>query len=67
MYFEELAWATIREREAEIRRLRPHTEERPAKGLPFRSRLARVLVEAGIRLDSTAGDSPPGTAVCADF
>lgn len=66
MYFEELAWATNREREEEIRRIRPHTEGRPTSGLPLRSRLARALVDAGVRLDSTAGHSQSGTVVCVD-
>ena len=54
---EEMAWAVAREREEEARQTRPHTEERPESREPLRSRLARLLVLAGIRLDRRAGES----------
>lgn len=52
---EELAWVFVREREEAARRA-PHsvTARRARSRLPLRSLLARRLVEAGIRLDSTA-------------
>ena len=52
---EELTWATVRQREEEARAARPHTDRRP-HGAPFRSRLARTLVHAGLHLDGKAGE-----------
>ncbi len=54
---EEMARAIAREREEEARQTRPHTEGRPQPREPLRSRLARLLVLAGIHLDPTAGES----------
>jgi hypothetical protein len=54
---EELAWAMVREREEEARRMRPHVEHRPVNRSSLRSRLARKLVHAGLHLDGTAGES----------
>ncbi len=53
---EELTWATVREREEEVRRARPRIEECPRSRLTLRSRLARHLVHAGLHLDHTAGE-----------
>ena len=56
-YIEELVWAIDMERQEEARRMRPHPESRPKSGQNLRSRLARVLVQSGIHLDRTAGES----------
>ena len=65
-YIEELIWATNRERLEQARRTRPHTEGRPTSGQNLRSRLARTLVAAGIRLDRSARKSALETPACAD-
>ena len=65
-YIEELVWAINRERLEEARRMRPHTESRPTSGQNLRSRLARTLVGAGIRLDRSARDLALEAPACAD-
>ncbi len=50
---EELAWALAREREEEVRQIRPHLAC-PQDREPLRSRLARALVSLGTRLDPSA-------------
>lgn len=52
---EELAWALAREREEEVRQIRPHLSC-PKDREPLRSRLARALVGLGVRLDPSAGE-----------
>lgn len=52
---EELTWATMRQREEDVRASRPHARRRP-HGRPLRSRLARTLVHAGLHLDGNAGE-----------
>lgn len=52
---EELTWATMRQREEDARASRPHSGL-PRTWRPFRSRLARTLVHAGLHLDHEAGD-----------
>ncbi len=54
---EELAWAMVREREEEARRMRSQTEHRLANRSSLRSQIARKLVHAGLHLDGTAGES----------
>ena len=49
---EELARAVMREREDEVRRLRPRTSEHHVPMQPLRSRLARALFHLALRLDA---------------
>ena len=52
---EELIWATIQEHELEARR-RAKRSTRRASARSLRSRVARTLVQTGLRLDDRAGD-----------
>ena len=52
---EELIWATIQEHELEARR-RAKRSTRHASARSLRSRVARTLVQTGLRLDDRAGD-----------
>ncbi len=59
MYFfaiEELSRAIVQGREAEASDMLPHAMYRDEVELPLRSRLARKLVQLGLRLDHRAGD-----------
>ncbi len=52
---EELAWATVQEREAEARRMAAQASRRsPRRSL--RALVARRLVQTGLRLDGSARD-----------
>ena len=55
--YEELAWAIAQEREEEVRKMRPNTEKRGESKLLLRSRPARNLAQARMRLGRTAGES----------
>ncbi len=54
---EDIARAMAREREEEARRLQTMAEASGSHPHRLRSRLARLLVLAGVRLDPTAGES----------
>lgn len=53
---EELARATVQEREAESRQRRRCRERRSTSKSSLRSLLARELVHAGLHLDRSAGE-----------
>ena len=61
---EELAWAIAQEWEEEARQMRRHSQHRPETKPALRSRLARKLVQTGVRLDRAAGESALKAAAC---
>jgi len=65
LVFEELAKATVQDREKELRRIRLGLLNRTATRCAIRSCLARTLVAAGVHLDRSVlepGRTPDGTA-----
>lgn len=51
---EEVAWAAVQQHEAEARNIATRTTRR-SSGRSLRSRVARKLVQTGLRLDDDAG------------